>query len=152
VIPIFVPPHEFGFQAAIESDNGRWERAVWNRFNFKNINEIQIQSDRDLNAVKEKIETKIELENSRKFIDKNWNFNNKINEKGTIMFIRRTDNKGRVKMMGHLWQLEKNWTTRLLRATVDLKNHRIHFHKLTKKQPFNHKYIGYAEYHLPIRK
>jgi hypothetical protein len=30
VIPIFVPPHEFGFQAAIESYNGRWERAVWN--------------------------------------------------------------------------------------------------------------------------
>jgi hypothetical protein len=152
VIPIFVPPHEFGFQAAIESYNGRWERAVWNRFNFKNIQEIQTQSDRYVNAVKEKIETKMELADRRKIIDKSWKFSNKIQEKGTIIFIRRTDNNGCAKVMGHLWELDKNWTHRLFRATVDLKNHIILFHKLRRKDPHNHSYIGSAEYHLPLRK
>ncbi|MDR0335907.1 MAG: hypothetical protein LBI18_02345 [Planctomycetaceae bacterium] len=147
-----MPPHEFGFQAAIESYNGRWERAVWNRFHFKNINEIQTQSDHYVYAVKEKIETTIKLAETRKIIDKNWKFSNKIPQKGTIIFIRRTDNKGRVKVMGHLWQLDENWTTRLIRATVDLKNHMILFHKLRRKDPFNHAYIGYAEYLLPTRK
>jgi transposase-like protein len=152
VIPIFVPPHEFGFQAAIESYNGRWERAVWKRFNFKNIKDIQTQSDRYVNTVNEKKETTRELDYSRKIINKNWNFNNKITEKGTIIFIRRTDNKGRAKIMGHLWELDEKWTLRLIRATVDLKNHLIHFHKLTKKEPYNHQYIGYAQYQLPKRK
>jgi transposase-like protein len=152
VIPIFVPPHEFGFQAAIESDNGRGERAVWNRFTFKNIYQIQTQSDLYINAVREKKETKREVENSRKMINKNWNFSKKIPEKGTMIFIRRTDNKGRAKVMGHLWELDKNWTLRLIRATVDLENHLILFHKLRKKEPQNHCYIGTAEYHLPWRK
>ncbi|MDR0336564.1 MAG: hypothetical protein LBI18_05685 [Planctomycetaceae bacterium] len=152
VIPIFVPPHEFGFQANVERYNGLWQRGVWDRFHFKNINEIQTQSERYVQAVKEKIETKIKLADTRKIIDKNWKFSNKIPQKGTIIFIRRTDNKGRVKVMGHLWQLDENWTTRLIRATVYLKNHMILFHKLRRKDPFNHDYIGYAEYLLPTRK
>jgi transposase-like protein len=151
VIPIFVPPHEFGFQAAIESYNGRWERAVWNRFMFKNIEEIQFQSDLYLNAVKEK--TKIQPEATRKIIDKKWKFDAKMcKNEGTMIFIRRTDNKGRAKIMGHLWELDENWTLRLIRATVDLKKHLITFHKLRKKEPNNHRYIGSAEYKLPLRK
>ncbi|MDR0335738.1 MAG: hypothetical protein LBI18_01470, partial [Planctomycetaceae bacterium] len=38
--------------------------------------------------------------------------------------------------MGHLWERDKNWTIRLIRATVDLKNHVRYFHKLRKKEPY----------------
>ncbi|MDR1268336.1 MAG: hypothetical protein LBK82_02315 [Planctomycetaceae bacterium] len=138
VIPIFVPPREFGFQAAVESYNGRWERAVWNRFTFKNIKEIQTQSDLYVHAVKEKIETKTRLAAERKMINKNWKFNNKTEKNGTIIFLRRTDDNGCAKVMGHLWELDKNWTHRLIRATVDLKNNIILFHKLRRKDPHHH--------------
>jgi hypothetical protein len=152
VIPIFVPPHEFGFQAAIESYNGRWERAVWNRFTFKNIKEIQTQSNLYVNAVKEKIETKRETMPTRQIIDKKWKFDEKINKNGTMIFIRRTDEHGYAKVMGHLWELDESWTHKLIRATIDLKNNIITFHKLRRKEPHNHLYIGYAEYRLPIKK
>ena len=32
VTPVFAPPRETGFQAAIESYNGRWQAKVWRRF------------------------------------------------------------------------------------------------------------------------
>ncbi|MDR2757710.1 MAG: hypothetical protein LBC20_18645, partial [Planctomycetaceae bacterium] len=104
----------------------------------------------------EKIKTKNDKDIKRKNFNeqlmnhlKNKNDTNKNN---TIIFIRRTDDNGQVKIMGHLWQLDENWTLRLIRATVDLKNHVIHFHKLRKKEPQNHISIGSAEYHVPIRK
>jgi hypothetical protein len=74
------------------------------------------------------------------------------NKNNNIIFIRRTEDNGQVKMMGHLWQLDENWTLRLVRATVDLKKHIIPFHKLRRKEPHNHLYIGSADYHIPTRK
>jgi len=32
VTPVFAPPRESGFQAAIENFNGRWQAKVWARF------------------------------------------------------------------------------------------------------------------------
>jgi hypothetical protein len=32
VTPVFAPPSETGFQAAIESYNARWQAKAWNRF------------------------------------------------------------------------------------------------------------------------
>jgi len=37
VTPIFAPPNETGFQAAIESYNGRWQAKVWSRFKHPSI-------------------------------------------------------------------------------------------------------------------
>jgi hypothetical protein len=43
VVPVFVPLHETGFQASIESYNGRWQRGVWQRFHFDNLRAVQQQ-------------------------------------------------------------------------------------------------------------
>ena len=40
VLPVFAPPHETGFQASIESYNGRWQRGVWQRFHFDNLRAV----------------------------------------------------------------------------------------------------------------
>ena len=37
VIPVFAPPRETGFQAAIESFNGRWQAKVWQRFHYESL-------------------------------------------------------------------------------------------------------------------
>lgn len=44
VVPVFVPPREFGFQAAIESCNGRWQAKVWARFHHASLPALQAQS------------------------------------------------------------------------------------------------------------
>jgi hypothetical protein len=38
----------------------------------------------------------------------------KLRLKGTIIFIRRTDNKGMVNILGHQWLVDSFWTTRLV--------------------------------------
>jgi len=37
VVPVFVPPRETGFQAAIEGYNGRWQAKVWARFHHESL-------------------------------------------------------------------------------------------------------------------
>jgi hypothetical protein len=46
VTPVFAPPQEPGFQAAIENFNGRWQAKVWSRFHYNSLAGLQAQSRR----------------------------------------------------------------------------------------------------------
>ena len=46
VTPVFAPPREPGFQAAIESLNARWQAKVWHRFERVSLFELLEHSDR----------------------------------------------------------------------------------------------------------
>src|SRR5205807_5192607 len=46
VTPVFVPPREMGFQAAIEGFNGSWQSRVWVRFQHNDLPELQGRSAR----------------------------------------------------------------------------------------------------------
>jgi transposase len=52
VTPVFTPPRETGFQAAIESYNGRWQAKVWRRFHFDSLQTLQDQSARFVAATR----------------------------------------------------------------------------------------------------
>lgn len=41
LVPVFAPPRESGFQAAIESLNGRWQAKVWARFPHESLEALQ---------------------------------------------------------------------------------------------------------------
>jgi hypothetical protein len=41
VVPVFPPPLETGFQAAIENLNGRWQRALWRREPFTTMEDLR---------------------------------------------------------------------------------------------------------------
>jgi hypothetical protein len=41
VVPVFVVPHEFGFQSAIENYNGTWQAKVWSRFEHGSLPDLQ---------------------------------------------------------------------------------------------------------------
>ena len=60
VTPVFAPPRETGFQASIESYNGRWQNGVWNRFHFENLADVQRQSDLYVEAVRVKNQVRYE--------------------------------------------------------------------------------------------
>src|SRR5262249_13963584 len=46
VVPVFAPPRETGFQAAIENFNGRWQAKVWARFTHESLDQLRGRSDR----------------------------------------------------------------------------------------------------------
>ena len=52
VTPVFAPPRETGFQAAIENFNGRWQAKVWARFEHVSLAALQAQSVRFIEAMR----------------------------------------------------------------------------------------------------
>jgi hypothetical protein len=50
--------------------------------------------------------------------------------KGTILFIRRTDNKGHVDILGHRWLVDSLWTNRPVRTEVKINKNTIEFYQL----------------------
>jgi putative transposase len=51
ITPVFAPPRETGIQAAVESFNGRWQRAVWRRFQHADLAALLERSERFLAAL-----------------------------------------------------------------------------------------------------
>jgi hypothetical protein len=50
VVPVFVVPHEMGFQSMIENSNRNWQAKVWARFQYGWLPALQGQSQRYVTA------------------------------------------------------------------------------------------------------
>ncbi len=152
VTPVFVPPRETGFQASIESYNGRWERGVWFRKHFENLRGVQQQSAKYVEAVNEKNWGRYEISPRRWAIPEGWKLNYSARPKGKVIFIRRSTDRECVEAMGHQWIVKGAGAHKLVRADVDLTKNEISFYRLRRSDPSVHKLLGVAEYHFPKRK
>jgi hypothetical protein len=152
VIPVFVPPRETGFQASIESYNGRWQRAVWKRFPFDNLHAVQKQSDKYVEALRCKNQERHEASPTRWLFPKNWMVDYSIKPRGKVIFIRRTTDDEYVDAMGHWWKVPGAGAHKLVRVDVDLTKNRIDFYRLRRKEPKIHELLATAKYKLPNRK
>jgi hypothetical protein len=149
VIPVFTPPRETGFQASIESDNGRWQRSVMDRFYFENLRAVQRQSERYVKATRAKNASRRDSTVSRWEIPLMWKLEYVQKPKGKVIFIRRTDDHKQLEVMGHRWILPTAGSHRLVRAELDLTANEISFYRLRRREPDVHEYLGTAEYHFP---
>lgn len=59
VVPVFVPPRESGFQAAVENFNDRWQAKVWARFENTSREGLQSQSAKYIAASRRKAAPRI---------------------------------------------------------------------------------------------
>jgi hypothetical protein len=57
--------------------------------------------------------------------------------KGTIIFIKRTDNNGFSNVLGNRWEVDNLWTNRLVRGEIILKKQIINFYGLRRYEPNN---------------
>jgi hypothetical protein len=55
--------------------------------------------------------------------------------KGTVIFIRATDGKGRGKVLGHSFDASPVWCHRLVRLEVDLTENSIRSHSRRRRDP-----------------
>jgi hypothetical protein len=149
VIPVFVPPRETGFQASIESYNGRWELGVWKRFHFNNLAEVQRQSDKYVDAVRMKNHERYEASPTRWQIPKGWKLDYSVRPQGKVIFIRRATNEEYVEVMGHWWLVKGVGANKLVRADVDLTKNTIAFYRIRRREPSVHELIATAKYHFP---
>ena len=149
VIPVFVPPRATGFQASIENFNGRWGRGVWQRFRFENLNAVQKQSAKYVEAMRNKNWERYEVSPTRWQIPKEWKLDYSTKPKGKIIFIRHTTNDEYVEAMGHWWLVRGAGAHKLVRAEVDLTKNKISFYQIRSREPNAHQLMAVAKYHFP---
>ena len=149
VTPVFAPPRETGFQASIESYNGRWQDGVWKRFHFQNLTDVQRQSNLYVEAVRNKNDERHENIPTRWQFPKGWTLDYATKPKGKVIFIRRTTDDEYVETMGHWWLVQGAGNHKLVRADVDLTKNKILFYRIRRREPTVHELIANVDYHLP---
>lgn len=68
VVPVFAPPIEMGFQAAIEACNGRWQRKVWARFWMPGLTDLQARNAAYVAASRQRSAVRIEAAPARRLL------------------------------------------------------------------------------------
>jgi transposase len=152
VIPVFSPPQETGFQAAIESFNGRWQTKVWARFMHTSRKGLQSRSTKFITAARRRAADRIESAPPRRSFPKDWKLNLQSQPKGCVVFLRRTDGRGRVKVLGHTFEIDPQWPHRLVRAEIEFEAKRIRFHALRRRAPNHQPLLKEVHYEFPKRR
>ena len=135
VIPVFTPPREPGFQNAIEGFNALWQAKVWQRFIFADFPSLCAHSARYVDAHRQRNARRSEAAPIRNAIPQPFTFDPRHALHGKLIYLRRTDDQGRVALLGHLWLVDAQWIHRLVRCEVDLDREQIHCFALRRRDP-----------------
>lgn len=151
VVPVFVPPRETGFQAAIEGFNGLWQAKVWTRFQHASLEGLQAQSARYVAAHRQRAAARIEAAPERRPFPRGWRLDLQAHPQGRLIFLRRSNGQGEVQLLGRAFAVDPLWQYRLVRAEVDLKARRVRFYTLRRRAPDRQPLVNEAAYVLPRR-
>jgi hypothetical protein len=149
VAVVFAPPRETGFQAAIESYNGRWQLKVWHRFHHQSLLTLQAQSDRYVAACRAKAALRIEAAPRRRPFPQSWEPDLQIHPRGLVIFLRRTNEKGQATLLGRTFLVDPLWPHRLVKSEVDLNANLIRFYALRRREPSRQPLLAEVQYQLP---
>jgi transposase-like protein len=149
ITPVFVPPREFGFQNPIETFNGLWQRKVWGRFHFESFSALTDHSTRYLAARKQRLTARIATAPARLPWPEDWQWKPSQLSAGTVIYIRRTSERGSVTFLGHTWLIDPHWRHRLIRAEVDLRQHEIRCFALRRNAPTEQPLLQVLPYDYP---
>lgn len=152
VVPVFAPPRETGFQAAIESFNGRWQAKVWSRFEHESLVALKRQSVKYVRAYRQRIAARLESAPPRRVFPEGFRLDLQAQPRGRLMFLRRTDEGGRAYLLGRRFEVDRQWAHRLVRCEVNLDDQRIHFYALRRRQPDQQPLLCETAYELPRRR
>jgi hypothetical protein len=152
VTPVFVPPHETGFQAAIESYNGRWQTRVWCRFVHRGLDDLRQRSERFVQAYRRRSAARHEAAPPRRAFPAHWELDLGRPLRGQVVYLRRSDATGGVALLGQHWAVSPQWCHRLVRAEVDLDQGEIRFIALRRREPRQQPLLKRIPYMVPTRR
>ena len=130
VIPVFSTPYEQGFQGKIERFNGEIQQKFWQRRKFKNIKDVQKYLLEYVQAHRLAQQENILVAPRRRAFPKRGKRDDSKPLTGTIIYLRRTDGSGRIKLLGREFLVSKDWLYRLVRVEVDLDASKVSFYAL----------------------
>lgn len=155
VVPMFVPPAEHGFQAAIEGFNGNWQAKVWARFTHESLNTLQTASDRYVKAHRQRTRQRRDSAPQRRPFPSEWQFDLQAHPAdypgARLVYIRRTNQQGWVNLLGHSFPVDQHWAGRLVRCEVLLQEARIYFYQLRRRAPKEQPILNEIHHEIPRR-
>lgn len=152
VTPIFAPPLSRGFQADIEAFNRRWQDAVWRRFTFRKLEDVQAQSERFVDAHRRKHVDRIDAAPLRHRIHKTWRLDLQRPLQGQVIYLRVTDGRGRVNVVGRSFEVSPLWSNRLVRVDLDLTQGQVRVHRLRRREPDDQPLLATHDYSVPRKR
>jgi hypothetical protein len=152
VTPVFAPPREAGFQAAIESYNGRWQAKVWCRFRHTGLADVCDRSGRFVQAYRQRTAARRAAAPPRRAFPAGWELDLGRPLGGRVIYLRRTDDAGVVTLLGHRWAVSGTWCHRLVRAEVDLGRGRVRFYALRRREPKQQPLLLTVPYQVPTKR
>lgn len=135
VIPVFAPPREPGFQNAIEGFNGLWQSKVWQRHHCPDLATLRAVSQRYILAYRGKSARRQEAAPKRRGFPRGFQLDLNAPLKGTIIYLRRSDDQGNVQLLAQAFRPAEHWVHRLVRCEVDFSHQRIRFYALRRRDP-----------------
>lgn len=136
VVPVFAPPRETGFQAAIESFNGRWQAKLWRRqFVGPTLADVQRKSAAWIAACQSRSAARIEAAPARAGFPADWSGAEPSDPCGRVIYLRRTNERGEVSVLRQRFLVASTWPYRLVRVEVDLDDRAIRFFALRRRDP-----------------
>lgn len=135
VTPVFAPPREHGPQNLNESFNHLWQQKVWHRFHHADAAAFQGASDRFVAAYRQRRAARDDQSPERRKFPKRWQLDLQARPQGTVIYLRRTDDTGAIRVLGHRWVVDALWVHRLVRAEVDLETDQIRCYRLRRRAP-----------------
>ena len=151
VVPVFVVPHEFGFQSAIENYNGTWQAKVWTRFQHDSLRDLQGHSQRYVAALRRHRADRIESAPQRRAFPERWHLDLQARPRGRIMYLRRTSAVGTVEVLGRVFEVDPHWLNRLVRVEVDLDDDTIRIYRLRRREPKDQPLLKELPHHIKRR-
>lgn len=149
VTPVFAPPREHGPQNLNESFNHLWQQKVWHRFHHADAAAFQGTSDRFVAAYQKRRAARDDQAPPRRAFPKRWKLDLQQRPHGTVLYLRRTDDAGAIRLLGHRWEVDALWTHRLVRAEVDLDAQQIRCYRLRRRAPEDQPLVKIFKYVFP---
>jgi hypothetical protein len=147
VIPVFAPPAEHGMQNGIESFNALWQAKVWHRYHFSSVAELKARSHAYIAAHRARTAEIAAAAPPRRVLPVHFEFDLRAPLRGQIIFIRRTDDAGRVHLLGQRFAMSAQWPNRLVRCEVDFDHRCIRGYALRRRNPAEQPLLATLEYH-----
>jgi putative transposase len=151
VVPVFAPPREHGLQNGIESYNGLWQAKVWGRFEYSGLAQVQEQSQKYVAANRQRKAARIESAPARRKFPGQWRRDDEAGVVGRIIYIRRTDDQGRLLVLGNQMEVAGHWKHRLVRCEIDIDRKQMRFFALRRSDPSKQPRLRQTPYELPRR-
>jgi hypothetical protein len=151
VIPVFAPPAEHGMQNSIESFNALWQTKVWQRYRFSSIAELQARSAAYIAAHRTSTADIAAAAPPRRPLPAHLELDLGAPLSGQMIFIRRTDDTGRVHLLGQHFAISAGWPNRLVRCEVDFDHRCIRGYALRRRIPVEQPLLATLEYHRPYK-